>query len=195
MCVVPSLHDQLRAATRTAHERVETLVGLPRTLTQHVHVLAAFYGFVEPWERQLADVIPPLASALGDRRKAHLLYEDLRSLGLSEADVAALPRCASLPDVRTISAALGSMYVFEGATLGGQVLAAHVQAYLGLADGRGYRFYLSYGPRVAEMWRSFLQVLGTAIPQEGKDSKLAVASAADTFAALERWFRMQLPPV
>jgi heme oxygenase len=192
MCVVPSLHDQLRAATRTAHERVEALVGLPRTLTQHVRTLEAFYGFVEPWERQLADVIVPLASALGDRLKAHLLYEDLRALGLSEDDVAALPRCASLPDVRTIPAALGSMYVLEGATLGGQVLAAHVQAHLGLADGRGYRFYLSYGPRVAEMWRNFLRVLGTAVSQDGADASLTVTSAVETFTALERWFRTQL---
>ena len=85
------------------------------------------------------------------------------------------------------------MYVFEGATLGGVMVARHVEDTFGFRDGVGYSFHRSYGPRVGEMWRAFGKVLldvaagtGERDPHAAADE--IVAGASDTFDALCRWF-------
>ena len=55
--------------------------------------------------------------------------------------------------------ALGCLYVLEGATLGGVLIARHVRASLGFDGDAGSAFYLGYGPRTGAMWRGFCGVL------------------------------------
>lgn len=188
-----SILTRLRRETRPAHERAEACVGLPRSLDAHAATLARFLGFLEPWERAVAPSLTPVSKRVADRAKAHLLEKDLRALAWSPEAIAGLPRCAALPRVDSLPRALGSMYVFEGATLGGVLVARHLETTFGLRDGTGYSFHRSYGPRVGEMWRAFGQVLLDVTndadhrdPFETADE--IVAGATDTFDALCRWF-------
>jgi heme oxygenase len=190
-----SVLTRLRRETRPAHERAESLVGMPRSLDAHAVTLAAFLGFLEPWEHAVASALTPVAERLAGRGKTHLLADDLRALGWSHHAVAAVPRCSSLPRVDSLPRALGSMYVFEGATLGGVLVSRHVENTFGLRDGVGYAFHRSYGPRVGEMWRGFGQVLIDAAAAAGDDhhhphdaADHIVGGATDTFDALCRWF-------
>lgn len=183
MPAAPSLLLRLRNETRPYHERAESLVGLPGSLDGHVQTLAQFFGFIEPLERAAADTLAPLGAELAGRQKAKLLEADLAHFGVASAD---LPRCRDLPSVNTIPAALGAMYVFEGATLGGQIVARHIEQNLGLSDGTGYTFHRSYGSRVGEMWRQFGAVLTSHSSPDVDDS--IVASASETFQRLCDWF-------
>lgn len=176
-----ALERQLRIETR-CHSRAA-----------YQAVLACFYGFYLPVEARLARV-PGLESFgldLDRRWKAPLLAADLATLGLSSVQLAALPRCAALPMLPTAAAGLGCLYVLEGATLGGQVIARQVAPRLAFADGRGCTFFSSYGREVGPMWRAFGAVLTASVTSaQGTDE--AVAAAGATFAALQHWIEETL---
>jgi heme oxygenase len=132
--------------------------------------------------------LSPLADRLAGREKTPRLREDLHSLGMTRGQIDALPLCDTLPNVATISRALGSRYVLEGATLGGQVVSRHLESTLGLREGAGYSFYRGYGPaRVAEMWRAFGTVLLDTSAADPASDDLIVAGAVDTFDCLSHW--------
>jgi heme oxygenase len=80
---------------------------------------------------------------------------------------------------------LGALYVFEGATLGGQLISRHLEEKLGLRDGAGYRYYRSYGPDVGRRWQEFRALLQEHATTGSDDA--IVASAADTFERLHAW--------
>jgi heme oxygenase len=117
----------LKDQTRHLHDRVERTVDLPARLHSaelYTSLLSRFYGFYAPLEDRLA-VVDGLAAAglvFRERLKAPLLRDDLTALGLGEADVRSLPRCPDVPAAADTGAALGCLYVLEGATLGGQVV-------------------------------------------------------------------------
>jgi heme oxygenase (biliverdin-IX-beta and delta-forming) len=181
--------DKLRSATRASHQRAETLVGLPRTLHTHIQTLAIFYGFIEPWEAKIAPALAPLQGHLQGRGKAEHLIQDLKNLGVIEITRASIPRCEHLPLVDNLPAALGSMYVFEGATLGGQILSRHIEQHLGLQNGIGYSYYRSYGAGVGMMWRRYCEL--TIQNSADSQADAMINSARDTFQSLCDWFEIQ----
>jgi heme oxygenase (biliverdin-IX-beta and delta-forming) len=182
----PDLPALLRVATRAAHDRLEDTLALTApglTRARYQAVLARFLGFWAEWE-------PSVAAALADdaffapRRRAGLLARDLAALGLGAEAIAALPRCAppALPDR---AAALGSLYVLEGSTLGGRVLVRHFAATLGLAaDEPGCLYFSGHGAETGAMWAACRARLAAAPPEW---SGGMVAAALDTFAVLTGW--------
>lgn len=181
------LHERLRRETADAHARLETGLRLTDpglSLDRYRAVLEGFYTFLRPWERRVE-------AALGDpdftrpRRRAHLLADDLAALGAAPGRVAALPDCPLLPPVDDPARALGSLYVLEGSTLGGQVVSRHLESILGLTDGRGYSFFRGHGAETGAMWRRFGERLA-AFSAPGRDDGV-VEGARSTFEALERW--------
>jgi heme oxygenase len=169
--------DRLRAATADRHERVERAADLIRpdlSRSQWAATVARFYGFVAPWEAALR---PP-----HHRAKRTLLERDLACLGV---DPSALPLCEDLPDLRTEARRWGSAYVLEGSTLGGQVIARHVEKTLGLRAGQGYSFFIAYGPRTGAMWRQFRDGLQAAATRLDHDELIDAAGA--TFDRVGDW--------
>lgn len=180
------LPERLRAETRDAHEAVERALDWERrlgTLEGYRGFLARLYGFHVVWEPAAAALIADDAF-LVPRRKLPLLLADLAFLGLTPAEVERLPRCAPVP-MADAAEALGSMYVLEGSTLGGQILARHVAARLGLDAARGCAYLRAYGGGVGPMWQGFrARLLGVSSPQT---QDAVVRSAAATFERLETW--------
>ena len=80
---------------------------------------------------------------------------------------------------------LGALYVFEGATLGGQLISRHLEEKLGMRDGVGYRYYRSYGADVGRRWQEFRGLL-LKQSMAGSDDAI-VAAAVDTFERLRAW--------
>ena len=181
-----SLLDRLRDETRPQHEELERRLDLLRpdlSIVAYSDLLGRFYGFYRPWEERIA----PLASAvLVDYRerqgKTDRLVRDLAFLGI---EAGALPLCTDLPAVEEVPALLGTLYVTEGATLGGQLISRHLRRTFHWPDGVGDSFFQSYGGRVGEMWRSFREVLLAHSAIETDDE--IVHSAGKTFEALESW--------
>lgn len=177
------LLSRLKDETRVAHERVERRLDLDSRLASHAafaRLLARLHGFYDPIEAALGDYQDDR------RRKANWIREDLSALGWSTADIAAIPRCESLPAIRNRADAAGCQYVLEGATLGGQVIRRAVADRLGLRPGAGCSFFAAYGDRVGAMWNEFRDEV-EANPWTAAEQDQIVETAQLTFLAMDDW--------
>lgn len=183
--------QRLKRDTRIYHEQIEQIVDLPSRLRSregYRAVLVKFYGFYAPLEVGLRR-IDGLALALSDvavRRKAGLIARDLVALGVPAAELSTLSYCDDLPALPDVAHALGCLYVLEGATLGGQIIARQLTDSLGVTADSGGAFFSGYGPATGPMWRSF--GAGLAAYAATPEREAAVVTAArETFRAFERW--------
>jgi len=174
---------RLRAETRPYHDAVEQnefnqalTAGTPSHAAT-ARFLSKMYGFLQPFETALAQHADALGPAweLAARRRAHLILLDL------QVPAASLPLCPVLPPLATLPELLGAMYVLEGSTLGGQVLARQL-AKAGI-DLR--RYFTGYGELTGPRWKTFCQLLAAAATP-ANETKI-VESAIHTFQQLAAW--------
>jgi len=189
------LATRLRAETRADHAALERdldLLAVPFDPETYRRRLGQFLGYYRPAEAALLDPNGPAAALpdLAERRKVPWLRTDLRALGDPDPD--ALPLCRALPDLSTPARAFGGLYVMEGATLGGRLIARHL-AEVGVEPESGGRFFSAYGARGPAMWGRFLQALENGPASADPDA--TVAAAGETFRALRRWFASGDEPV
>lgn len=175
--------EQIRARTAGIHERLERRLRLTRPPSSHsayAAYLARMFGATRATELLARDV-PALHRLLPDLPerscKSAALLEDLRELGHPAAPLPLMP----LPTCTT-SAGLGLLYVMEGSTLGGAVVARALEAELGPLPTRYLR---CYGESTGTMWRSMVQALeqfgqGAAGDQLARDAALM-------FETVESW--------
>ncbi len=124
--------------------------------------------------------------ALVERAKLPLLARDLSALG---APLNRLPLVGVVPDVSTLSRAVGALYVVEGATLGGQIIRRHVCKRLGIEATTGARFFTGYGAATRLMWSRFGNYVDHAPSLE---LPAAIGAAIETFQTMTTWFDLAL---
>ena len=186
---------RLKHETQAAHQAIEARVDLLNRLgsvADYRQLLERFWGFYAPIEEAVA-AGPEWASFgvdIQQRMKAPALARDLQSLGLSPVAVDALPLCRTLPAMASFPHRLGCLYVLEGATLGGQIIAREVHGRLGLTAEQGCSFFASYGEHVGAMWRAFRVLLLQAAADELAAEAL-VRGANETFEAFDRWLALE----
>ncbi|HVW86266.1 MAG TPA: biliverdin-producing heme oxygenase [Bryobacteraceae bacterium] len=174
---------RLKEETQEHHRKIEAELSLMQpefSLTDYRHLLRRFYGFYLPWERAVSEVSPNL---LARRRKTWKLVDDLEYLGCSREQISRIPHCDALPPLDTYERILGSMYVLEGATLGGQILAPYFEKKFNLADD-GAEFFSGYGRRTATMWKEFRAMIEREAV--GSHDEI-VTSAVATFQSMRVW--------
>jgi len=186
--------EKLHQATRLAHRRLERRVDIYRP-TFDVHnyrrLLQDFWGFYQPLERKLAVLADhSLPSSYSQRRKAPRLEEDLLSLGMTEAQIAALPLCGRLPAIPTLPRVLGVLYVIDGPALGERISTLHlVGDKVGISPSQGGSFFsslsLPYDPLVDSYWQEFIAM--TEAVEEPDFQDLVIQSAMDTLECFETW--------
>jgi heme oxygenase len=189
-----SVLDALRRETRALHGCVERLVPLltpAAGLPEYVWYLEKMLGFQRPLEPQFARFPELQRLDLEARRKCVLLERDLKALGRGGERLERLPVCAA-PVLRELSAALGAMYVVEGATLGGQVLLRHLRVQQPELAACAARGLTGYGGATGERWRAFVEVLEDV--GRGMEERVACAGR-DTFARLLQWLADAPVPV
>jgi len=181
----------LRQHTRIEHARLEDRLDIFTRLQgrdEYRALLIRMYGLYGPLEARLLEVGHRHALPLdvAARRKAPLLERDLAVLGLDSMARAAIPRCAALPALDSAVTALGCLYVLEGATLGGQLIARHLERHLGIGTDTGAAFFTAYGERVGAMWRAVGAALAAYTCAPGEEEAM-VGAARATFEAFEGW--------
>lgn len=179
---------RLRNATAVQHRKVEKDLDLLRASFTHDHYIALlkrFYGFHLSWESEVeAALETELTDFFGPRRKLHHLEADLRFLGSETEDLLSIPSCKNLPPLKSIGSVLGSVYVIEGASLGGRILTRHFGEQLGIRPDAGCRFFSGYGERTGQMWSAFGELMARRPPAE--DDEMLTA-AVSTFELLGDW--------
>jgi heme oxygenase (biliverdin-IX-beta and delta-forming) len=119
------------------------------------------------------------------RSRLRHLRHDLRTLGVSDAEISSVSLCSDAHSLTANEArALGSFYVLEGSTLGGQLIARHLSSAHWL-PAEGLSYFSPYGSRTGEMWRSFRRWLEVQAQQHAADD--IVAGARATFIVLQKW--------
>lgn len=174
-----SLLLELRAATREVHAQAEERLDVVRRCRdRHAYgqLLLGLRSVYAPLEDAVS-ACPATAAAVPDwaaRRKTPWLDEDLAALGVP------LPPPAAAPPVRGVEDVLGTVYVMEGATLGGAIVLRSLTA---LPAPLPHRFFTAYAARRQDMWRSFRQHV-TLLEAAALDPKHVIAAAARTFQAV-----------
>ncbi|ALA59108.1 biliverdin-producing heme oxygenase [Nitrospira moscoviensis] len=185
-----TIHRRLKAATKSVHDRLESRLPLldPQlTLQDYRLLLRRFYGFYAPLEAAMRlATAGALREEVARRCKAHWLAADLIALGETEVGLAALPRCAAVPNLAGEAQVVGALYVVEGATLGGQMVLRFLGQSLGPEVSRCTRFFQSYGDHVRTMWASFLDLLAEVAHSQQQERDIIDAACA-TFTGFERW--------
>jgi len=183
-----SLQQRLKRDTAAGHQRLEAQIGLldpGLDVHRYRRVLETFYGFYVPVERDvtlLAAAELPLGFPL--RARAELIERDLLALGLSPADLAALPRCVDRPELSGVEDLAGCLYVLEGACLGGQVLTPLLQRRLGLANCTA--FFAGDEEGTLPRWIVVVAWLD-GLPRTGASTTKVISAATATFDAFARW--------
>lgn len=170
----------LKKKTESQHLRIETdldLLSPQFDLHRYQSLLQRFLGYYSPWEEAVQKSIPSL---LVGRSKVENLHADLRYLN---PDLSSVTLCDSIPQLETRAQVLGSLYVVEGSTLGGQILRRHFVQKFGFTD-QGCRFFSGYGDRTGSMWKQFGQMVN-GLPSGESDE--AVGAAIATFESMHDW--------
>jgi heme oxygenase (biliverdin-IX-beta and delta-forming) len=181
---------QLRAATQDLHDSLEQKLDLLRPnldLRNYRQLLERTYGYYEPLEARLTDFADhkSWSHEVISRCKSSALQADLRWLGVKQQTIADLPRATQLPPVENFADVLGVMYVLEGASLGGKVLARHFHSRWGLSKNGGASFFNFYGPELTENWDRYIEWLESSLSE--KDLPRAIATARATFETMSTW--------
>ena len=143
-----TLLERLKIETRPAHDRIEAAIDLDRRIASrnaYRDLLIRFYGFHKAWESDAAELAHD-RTFFRARCKTELLAKDLAALGLEPDEIEALPQCRPLMPLPAPEAVLGSMYVVEGSTLGGTIIAREVERRLGLNAGDRMRLFPQLRP-------------------------------------------------
>ena len=178
------LQEALKAATKDNHDELENLMFVDEIMNKSLSIdnyrkiLSTNYvvhKVIEPKiEAALTDEVKD-ALKLQNRFKLDALQADAveSDLDISELDNLA----ASLDDIKiTNESALGTLYVLEGATLGGNVILKKLRNTPGFEDF-SLSYYAVYKDQLMNNWMSFVQTLNSS----GADSETVVEGAKSTF--------------
>lgn len=113
----------------------------------------------------LSTLIPDIEQ----RRKLHLLQNDLSGYEKDEKQF-------SLPPAESTAVLLGYMYVLEGSSLGGVMIARHVSQHINVPTA----FFNCYGKDLSARWKSFLDIIGEYSLEE-KNAAEMIAGARIAF--------------
>ncbi len=182
-----ALAARLRRETADAHRSLEEALDLlrrPLDRQRFKHVLERFHGFHTVWESAVRRHAA-LIAFLDARTRLPALRRDLLALGAAPSEVEHLPVCLAAADLaRSEAEAIGSIYVMEGSTLGGQLIARALAEADWLPDG-GLSYFNPYGRDTGARWRAFHAFAEARLPEDAHGA--AVAGARRTFEVLGSW--------
>lgn len=189
----PMLTADLKEITYPEHQASEKkmVAALKRIETQadYKRMLGWLYGFYSPVEDLISralteDIFPDIAN----RCRAYLILTDMRNSGESDATPGI---CTELPVIDSPERGLGALYVLEGSTLGGRIIAEMITRRLGPSTSLG--FFNGYGAETEKMWQSFKDFLNK--PRTAEEQAAIIDGAKATFITFKNWIgRHELQP-
>lgn len=191
--VISSLRDQLRHETRQEHHDLEKaldLFSVQFNVTDYRNLLVKFFVFHVAFDAYLALKANESISAekfyLEGRSKKNWLAQDVNFMGIDDvADIRKLSQddfAILLPSTEHI---WGAIYVIEGSTLGGEILARHFTKTLGLFPEAGLRFFTAYGSETKAKWNETIRQLEVLANQDVRHANI-IAGAKRTFGFLKQ---------
>ena len=190
---VPGIIEALRGATRSRHARLASLPAMVRLFAADYDIseyrahLGRLLGIFEPLEcavAKAADADDPVCVL----QRSTDLRQDLRIMGATTKDIAALERCPRLPTIAR-EGLRGYTYVMMGSMLGGSIIIKRLRAVLGPAAS--FCFYGGGSAPYESAWAAFCSDLENE--KDGKDVQAICATAVGIFDAYAAWLSELLP--
>ena len=184
---------RLKRETAPLHAELDAMVAPMLSERARYRILLAglrdAYGIIECELARHAARLARVGYDVAQRAKLFWLDDDLTAL--SEPEPSATRTTYTLPNS---SAAFGAVYVVEGATLGGQVIARQVIPALGLSSERGCRFFSGYGAETGERWRETRDAIAAhlASPDGREGANETIAGARMTFSLIGAALRARI---
>jgi heme oxygenase (biliverdin-IX-beta and delta-forming) len=188
------IRERLRSTTAETHERLHRHAGFAAaaagaiSLVDYRLLLERLWGFHRSFEIAVgvSAARDGLSLDLAQRKRSSMLEVDLIALGASRQQIAELPQYEWLTRMRNRAETMGALYVIEGSTLGGAVIARALAPVCQPIGGEGRRFFLGYGDQHGAMWRAFLSQL-EACSQSAAEELDLVEGARTAFLSFEAW--------
>jgi heme oxygenase (biliverdin-IX-beta and delta-forming) len=180
--------DRLRLETAVDHVAVES--GMPLMVedldrNSYVRCLRQVHGIVAGWEEWSAATSPEwMHTLLANRQRRGLLERDLAWFGVVALDKGR----PAMPERTDDASVLGAMYVMEGSTLGGRLIARHVERVLGLSVGVGDAYFCGHNQHTGTLWKEFCGVLQARVPDRETDT--FIVAAKTMFRVFGSWMQM-----
>ncbi|MDB4265163.1 biliverdin-producing heme oxygenase [bacterium] len=177
---------RLREETSGHHQRAEAAASVDQMLvdrTTYASGLIRFYRVWRPLENAIIGSCLDLPPKVEERWRSAKLEGDLTMLGTAVSEIAMEPLGYAL---ETQAQVTGALYVMEGSTLGGQIVARMISERLGLISATGASFFTAHGPDTSARWKEFTEWAPASIPES--DFSDCVASAQRTFETIEHSF-------
>ena len=188
----PDILHALRGATVRQHESIEGLMSLDRLgdRASYARILLGFDAFLRPWENAIRAAVPlPLRDWIARRFRHSLLEKDLAHFGITHRSPTAAPVTDLCGSLTRECAVFGSLYVMEGAALGGRVISRHLSDRLLIGPTTGAAYFHGHGPDTGKLWGEFQDRVRHAVPDDAESRHAACDAARRTFGALEAQLR------
>ena len=168
-----ALQAHLRQSTAGAHRALDhhpLLAPLLRPGLDRAHygrVLQAFHAIHGPLQARLLDGLLRWGGASDYRPSDRVtwLKQDLAFLGLDGQQAMAALATWRLAPVSSSAELIGELYVVEGSTLGGQVIARLLGDSLGITPETGGRFFHGHGECTGARWQAFWSMARRLVPE------------------------------
>ncbi|AWK05615.1 hypothetical protein HYN56_15765 [Flavobacterium crocinum] len=154
------LHN-LKTQTADSHQKLEELsvsksiMSPDMKLEEYTHYLSLMHDVHNDTEAVIFPFFADLLEDLEQRRKKHLIEDDLLFLNYKKADFAKIFHKQEM----SVPFALGVLYVVEGSTLGGRFILKNVSKYPELSGEKGVSYFNGYGEKTGSFWKAFLSFL------------------------------------
>jgi heme oxygenase len=178
-----SLYERLRAATQPLHGELEEAVDIAERLksregyARHLVGLYRAHAAIEAALQALD--FSPFGFVYPCPYRSALLEDDLVVLGYP-ADALRRVEPPQPPQLKTIPAGLGCLYVVEGSAKGARAILPAISSSLGLDAKRGASFFYGFGRETGKLWRGCMSAIDT-IDARSPQADCAVDAAIDTF--------------
>lgn len=177
-----ALKEQTKHAHLSLEKKTIAVIKNVKSPKDYEGLLRLFYGYFAPLELQLNkyitnDIVPQYT----DRRKSDAIINDIKTIS-PDADHFATSN--NLPQINDAIDALGVLYVIEGSTMGGTIIAKMLNKQADIQPG-SLSFFNGYGEQNIPMWQSFVKALNE---KAANNEEKVVEAANSTFSKMEEWF-------
>lgn len=180
--------DELKRSTLSEHAELEKKLVFRikniRDVAGYAELLRLMYGFYKP----LQDSFYPLVSNKVNGndfslRISGLIIDDLQYFQPHSSPY--IPLCANIPIINSVASSIGAMYVTEGSTLGGQIIAKMISRQLNIPPDNGFAFFNAYGDETPAKWKKFKEIINQ--PRNENERREMTETAKKTFSTFKIW--------
>lgn len=177
------ISDYIKQSTRPLHDQTEAKFNSEKifagtfTFEDYLKLLRYNYVFLLNYESAVFDAISAKNAALihlPKRKKLPLLENEWNALNLDPLDP------DFLPTVKNEAEAFGILYVMEGSTLGGNMIAKQLSKRQDFAKAN-FEYFRVYGEHTGSFWKNFKTVLDHEIVGDKKEDCVLGANKAYQF--------------